>query len=260
MSWRPRLVALDVDGTLLHHDGSLSPRVREAVQASVAAGIECVIATGRSVPGVLDAADIVGLSRGHAIGSNGSVVFSYPPLNVLREVTFDASEAIASVLSHMPNAMVAVEEVGVGYRVNRPFPMGEIIGDIRVEDVDRLVAEPVTRVIVRSPDHSAAEFHEMAQHLGLADTNYYIGYTAWLDIAPRGVSKASGLAFLCQHLDVEQSDVLAIGDGRNDVELLQWAERGIAMGHAPAELRAVADDVTANVENDGVALVLERYL
>ena len=182
MRWRPKLVALDVDGTLLHHDGSLSPRVREAVHAVIATGIECVIATGRSIPGVLQAATITGLTSGHAIASNGSVVFAHPPLTILREITFDASEVVGKVLAHMPDAMVAVEEVGVGYRVNRAFPMGEIIGDIRVEDVERLVAEPVTRVIVRSPDHSVAEFHEMAQYLGLADTNYYIGYTAWLDI------------------------------------------------------------------------------
>jgi HAD superfamily hydrolase (TIGR01484 family) len=260
MRWRPKLVALDVDGTLLHHDGSLSPRVREAVHAVVASGVECVIATGRSIPGVLEAANLTGLTSGHAIASNGSVVFAYPPLKILREITFDASEVVGKVLAHLPDAMVAVEEIGVGYRVNRPFPIGEIIGDIRVEDVERLVAEPVTRVIVRSPDHSVAEFHEMAQYLGLADTNYYIGYTAWLDIAPREVSKASGLDFLCAHLGVDRADVLAVGDGRNDVELLRWAEHGIAMGHAPEEVRAVADDVTGNVEHDGLAQVLERYL
>ena len=64
MRWRPKLVALDVDGTLLHHDGSLSPRVREAVHAVIATGIECVIATGRSIPGVLQAATITGLTSG----------------------------------------------------------------------------------------------------------------------------------------------------------------------------------------------------
>lgn len=257
MTGRPQLVALDVDGTLLHHDGTLSPRVREAVHATINAGIQCVIATGRSVPGVLDAADLLGLSRGYAIGSNGSLVFHYPPLTVLREVTFDAGVAVRSVLEHMPNAMIAVEEVGVGYRVNRRFPAGELTGNIRVEDVDRLVAEPVTRVIVRSPDHSVAEFHAMAQHLGLADTNYYIGYTAWLDIAPKGISKASGLAFLCEHLGIDRAEVLAVGDGRNDIEMLQWAHHGVAMGHAPEELLSVADSVTGTVEDDGLADVLD---
>ena len=156
--------------------------------------------------------------------------------------------------------LVAVEEVRVGYRVNRAFPSDELGGSIRVQEIDELIGEPVTRVIIRSPEHSTEEFREVVADLGLTDTNYYIGYTAWLDIAPMGTSKASGLDFLCQHLGIAQSDVLAVGDGNNDIEMLAWAGRGVAMGQALDEVIAVADDVTGSIDDDGVVDVLRPYL
>ena len=159
----------------------------------------------------------------------------------------------------MPNAAVAVEEVGVGYRINRPFPDGEITGSMRLQSVEELVAEPVTRVIIRDPHSSEEEFLELAEKLGLQGTNYFIGWTAWLDIAPDGISKASALAGVAEELGVRQADVLAIGDGRNDIEMLRWAGRGVAMGQAPLEVQEAADDVTETVTRDGVAVELSRW-
>ncbi|MFT4189686.1 MAG: HAD family hydrolase [Aeromicrobium sp.] len=259
-AWRPKLVALDVDGTLVDGANQMSPAVRDAVRGLRDAGVEVVIATGRSVPGVLDVADRLGFEHGEAIGSNGSLVFGYRPLEVLRQVTFDASAAVREIAARMPEVRIAVEEVGVGYRVNREFPGGELGGAIRVQSVEELIAEPVTRVIVRSPEHSNDEFHAMVAELGLSDTNYYIGYTAWLDIAPVGISKASGLDYLCRERGVRPADVLAIGDGSNDVEMLQWAGLGVAMGQAVPQLIEVADEVTGSVDEDGAAVVLRRYL
>lgn len=258
--WTPKLVALDVDGTLVNGRNEMTPAVRETVRGLREKDIEVVIATGRSVPGVMDAADKLGFDRGYAIGSNGSLVFTYRPTEMLRAVTFDASEAVRSILDRMPDVLVAVEEVGVGYRVNRAFPSDELGGSITVQEIDELIGEPVTRVIIRSPEHSTEEFREVVADLGLTDTNYYIGYTAWLDIAPMGTSKASGLDFLCDHLGIAQSDVLAVGDGNNDIEMLAWAGRGVAMGQALGDVIAAADDVTGSIEDDGVVDVLRPYL
>ena len=174
-------------------------------------------------------------------------------------MTFDAGEIVRMLLEQVPNAAVAVEEVGVGYRINRPFPDGEITGEMVLQTVDELVAEPVTRVIIRDPHSSEEEFLALAEKLGLHGTNYFIGWTAWLDLAPEGVSKASALADVAEELGVAQADVLAIGDGRNDVEMLRWAGRGVAMGQAPLEVQEAADDVTETVTNDGVALELGRW-
>ncbi|MFS0885876.1 HAD family hydrolase [Aeromicrobium sp. 179-A 4D2 NHS] len=260
MTWRPRLVALDVDGTIVDHRNELSPAVKEAVLAVRDRGIPVVIATGRAVPGVYDVLDKLGFREGLGVASNGSVVFEVDPFEIVHTETFDAREAVRRVLERVPEALVAVEEVGVGYRVNRAFPHGEITGEIVLDEVERMVSQPVTRVVVRAPDHDRDEFSAMVEDLGLDGTNYYIGYTAWLDLAPDGVSKASGLDEVCRRMGLTARDVLAVGDGHNDLEMLEWAGRGVAMGHGPDELKAVADDVTGSVDEDGLAEELRRWL
>ncbi|WP_242686167.1 HAD family hydrolase [Aeromicrobium sp. IC_218] len=259
-AFQPKLVALDVDGTIVDERNQLTAPVREAVRGLAARGLEVVISTGRAIPGVLDVVDKLGLDGRHAVASNGAVVLAHPPVDILHTVTFDASEAVRRVLAEMPDAIVAVEELGTGYRVSRPFPTGEINGTIVVEDVESLIADPVVRVIIRSPDHAPEEFGEIVRSLGLDDTSYYIGYDAWLDLAPQGVSKAYGLEVLCERLGVDRSEVLAVGDGNNDVEMLQWAGRGVAMGQAPDLLKDVADDVTGSIHEDGLLTELQRYL
>ncbi len=266
----PRMVALDIDGTLFANVPStgvveevISPAVRAAVRTAYDAGAHVVLATGRSTFGISHVWDMLGLpDRGStvlSVASNGSVTFRYPPLEVLSTVTFDASEIVRMLLEHVPNAAVAVEEIGVGYRINRPFPKGEITGEMQLQSVEELVAEPVTRVIIRDPHSSEEEFLALAEKLGLHGTNYFIGWTAWLDIAPEGVSKASALAEVAAKLGVDQAEVLAIGDGRNDIEMLRWAGRGVAMGQAPLEVQEAADDVTRTVVEDGVAFELARW-
>jgi hydroxymethylpyrimidine pyrophosphatase-like HAD family hydrolase len=245
VTWVPRLVALDVDGTLVSGTNEMSPAVREVVRAIRDAGIETVISTGRAIPGVLDTTAKLGFDTGYAVASNGAVVFSYDPVEVMELV---------------PDAIVAVEELGVGFRVNRPFPEGEVTGQFEVEDVESLIAEPVTRVVIRSTDHTPEEFTAIVHDLGLTGTNYYIGYSAWLDLAPDGVSKASGLDVLCQRLGIDQADVLAVGDGNNDVEMIEWAGRGVAMGHGPEALLTAADAVTGSIDDDGLVEELKKYL
>jgi len=257
-----RLLALDVDGTLVDWDNEMSAPVRAAVRTAVSAGAHAVVSTGRSVPGVMDAVTKLGLDCGMAVASNGSVVFSYAPegkVELLHTVTFDAREAVRELLEHVPDAAVAVEEIGYGYRINKPFPAGEIHGEMWVQAIEQLVAEPVTRVIVRSPDATAEDFAELVKTLGLVGTNYFVGHTAWLDLAPEGVSKASGLEVVCDRLGVGRAEVLALGDGTNDVEMLAWAGRGVAMGSASLPVVEAADDQTGSVYEDGVATELARW-
>lgn len=257
---RQRLVALDIDGTLVDHNERMSQVVAKSVRAVLETGTHVVLSTGRSVIGIAAIIEMLGLESGHCVASNGAVTFTYPPVEITSAATFDPGPAVRMALEHVPAALVAVEVIGRGYRTNLPFPEGEINGEMWLESVDELVREPVTRVIIRDPQSSTEEFITLAETLGLHGTNYFVGWTAWLDLAPEGVSKASGLAKVAQTLQVAQGDVLAIGDGRNDVEMLQWAGRGVAMGQAPVEVKAVADDVTGTIGEDGAAAELSRWL
>ena len=274
-TWQPRLIALDIDGTLLswiEGQGTtyeeVPAAVREAVRRAHDAGAHIVLASGRSPHGMVAVADLLDLPGMDpaddgdplwVVASNGAVVFRYPPLEVVHEETFDARPAVEAILREHPNVLVAVEERGVGYRVNRPFPVGELSGDMLITEVADLVADRVSRVIIRDPDSTAEDFLDLARRLGLHGTDYVVGWTAWLDLAPVGVSKASGLAHVADELGIDAADVLAIGDGRNDIEMLRWAGRGVAMGQSVEEVREAADAVTATVYDDGAALEISRW-
>lgn len=272
MTWTPKVVALDIDGTLLRWvEGqpedyeTISGPVYDAVHRALDAGADIVLASGRSPHGMTRIADLLDIPREEAdqlwiVASNGAVVFRYPPMEVVHEETFDAAPAVTAVMEHHPHALVAVEERGVGgYRVNRVFPEGEISGEQIITDIADIVGEPVSRVIIRDPEATAEDFIELAAKLGLHGTDYVVGWTAWLDLSPVGVSKASGLQHVCNALGLGAADVLAIGDGRNDIEMLRWAGRGVAMGQAVDEVKAAADDVTAPVHDEGAAVEMSRW-
>ena len=274
--WRPKVIALDIDGTLLRwaeDSGAtsevMSAAVKEAVNRAYDAGAHIVLASGRSPHGMTRVADLLGLPRdGTAsdergrlwiVASNGAVVVRYPPLDVVHEELFDAGPAVRAIMADQPSALVAVEERGVGYRLNDHFPPGELSGEMTLVDVEELIKEPVSRVIIRNPSASAEDFIEMGRRIGLQGISYVVGWTAWLDLTPIGVSKASGLSYVVDQLGLEPSDVLAIGDGRNDLEMFAWAGRSVAMGQAVPEVLEAADAVTLPVDEDGAAVEISQW-
>lgn len=261
------LVALDLDGTVLHHDGRLSDRVAGAIRELDAAGATVMVATGRSVVSTLPVLEQLDLVRtgAYAVCSNGAITLALDPGNgegyrVEEAVTFDPRPAVTVLTQELPKAMVAVEEVGVGYKVSAPFPDGELHGELRVVDFEELVGHPATRVTFRDPRGTPEDFLEMVERIGLHGVSYAVGFSAWLDLAPEGVSKASALEQVRRRLGLQPHGTVAVGDQRNDLEMLRWAAYGVAMGQAPEEVRRVADHTTAPVEEDGLAHVLEGLL
>jgi hypothetical protein len=159
-------------------------------------------------------------------------------------VTFDPTPALKLLREHLPTAAFAVEEVGRGYRLTAPFPPGELDGDEVIVAFERLLDAPASRVIVRSPEHTSADFLALTEELGLHGVNYFVGWTAWLDLAPAGVSKASALEQVRQRLGVDPVATMAVGDGRNDLEMFSWAARSVAMGNSEPDVKSAADEVT----------------
>ncbi|HEY7723309.1 MAG TPA: HAD family hydrolase [Pedococcus sp.] len=260
-----RLIALDLDGTTLTHAGELRPAVRQAVRDVAEAGVHIVVATGRSLVATMPVLCELGLMTGYAVCSNGAVTLALDPdepqgYQILETVTFDPAPALALLRDSWPDAVIAVEELGVGFKLSGPFPDGELDGELRVVPWEELVADPVTRVTFRSPTGTSEEFEQLAERIGLHEVNYSIGFTAWMDINPEGVSKGAALETLRRRLGVEPMFTVAVGDQRNDLEMLQWAARGVAMGNAPAEVKAVAHEVTGHVDEDGLVPVLRSLL
>ncbi|MFH5821040.1 HAD family hydrolase [Georgenia sp. AZ-5] len=259
------LVALDIDGTLLSHAGELSAAVAEAVAAVRDAGAQVVLSTGRSVQAVTPVAEQLGLSRGWAVCSNGAVCIRLDPElddgHVISDVvTFDPGPTLRLLREELPSGLFAVEDLGKGFKVTAPFPMGELSGEVQVVDFEELVSAPATRVTLRAPELSSADFHELVRRVGLHGVGYAVGWTAWLDISPEGVNKASALEMLRGRMDIDPAATVAMGDGSNDLEMLEWAALGVAMGQSAAEVQAAADAVTDDVAHDGAAVVLRALL
>jgi hydroxymethylpyrimidine pyrophosphatase-like HAD family hydrolase len=260
-----QLIALDVDGTILDFDENLSEPVRTAIRDVVDAGVHVVLATGRSLVGALPILDRLSLLEGYAVCSNGAVTVRLDPAltagyEVIDTVTFDPAPALRLLRKHLPTAVYAVEDTGSGFRLSAPFPDEELSGELRIVPFEELLEAPATRVVVRSPEHTPQEFLEVTQRIGLHGVNYAVGWTAWLDLAPEGISKASALEQVRERLGVSPSATLAVGDGRNDVEMFRWAARAVAMGNAADEAIDVADEVTGHVKDDGLVPVLESVL
>ena len=259
------LVALDLDGTTINHAGELSDTVRDTVRRVFAAGHHVIVATGRSIVATTHILEALGIDRGYVVCSNGAVTLALDPdepqgFQIIEAVTFDPKPALALLREEWPDAVVAVEELGIGFKLSAPFPDGELQGELRVVPWDELVADPVTRVTFRSPNSTAEDFLAMTERIGLHGVNYAVGFSAWLDLNPEGVSKGSALEILRRRLEVEPAYTLAVGDQRNDLEMLQWAARGVAMGNAPDEVKEVADEVTLTVDEDGLVPVLRSLL
>ncbi len=258
-AWRPQLVALDIDGTLVDHEGAMPENVRRSVRRVVEAGVPVVLSTGRSWHSTRPIFEQLDLPPGPAIASNGAVTVAFPPVEVQKVVTFNPAYVVQRVLAEHPKAALAAEVIGEGYRVTKHFPEGDLTGTIQVVSPDELAGSDVTRLIVRDPEASDEDFIALAERLGLHGVNYSVGWTAWLDIAPAGVTKAHALAEVAQAMNVAGADVLAVGDGRNDIEMLGWAGRGVAVGDAPDEVKAAADHVTGRFAEGGTADELDRW-
>jgi len=263
----PWLIALDIDGTLLNYDGSMSDGVRDAVRAAERAGHQVVLASGRDLVAMLPVAEKIGLRQGWMVCSNGGVIVRLDPhfgagYWIEQVSTFNARPILSKLAKHLPTARFAVEDVGRGYRVTQKFNEGELMGESVVVPFGELAEGGlVCRVIVRGGDETTAEeFASAIAELGLNGVSYFVGYNAWMDFVPDGVSKSSGLEHVRQKLGIDSTNTMAVGDGHNDVDMIRWAARGIAMGQADLDVRLAADEVTASVTEDGVVAALRPIL
>ncbi|NUP58486.1 MAG: HAD family phosphatase [Pseudarthrobacter sp.] len=259
------MVALDVDGTLVDHDGHMTPGVREAAQAVVAAGHEVMIATGRSLNATLPIIEKIGIERGYAVCCNGGVTLRLHPglengYEVIHKATFDPAPALRALRERLPSAKYALEDADGNFLSTERFQDASFGVEAVGVDFHTMLEATAVRVVVFSTENTPEEFNEAIDHVGLAGVTYSVGWTAWLDIAAAGVTKASALENLRLRLGIEQHLTVAVGDGRNDIEMLSWAGRGVAMGQAPAEVIAAADEVTHSVFDDGAAHVLRSLL
>ena len=260
------LIVLDIDGTVILEDESLSPGVVEAVEHARRAGHEVMIATGRSWEGTRGIMRVLGLAPEYVVCSNGAVVLKRVDGDEVRYErehveTFDPAEVLTLLREHLPDARYLVE-LPDGRRLYTEYLEDWNLVHARRVDFDELGAQPVCRIVVVAPEQREQDFVELVERIGLNQVSYAVGWTAWLDIAPQGVDKSTGLELVRTELGIDPAHVLVIGDGRNDVGMFRWAlengGRAVAMEQGPQEVRDAAGETTASVQAGGVAAVLRE--
>lgn len=257
----PRLIALDVDGTLLRTGAPVTDRVAATVRAADAAGAHVVVSTGRTVVTTRPVLAELGFVRGHAICSNGAVHVDIEAPEPTAVHTFDPRPAVTALRELIPDMVFTAEQVGTGFWATGMSP-GEYYagGEYVVVDHHTLCSVPTPRLNCWWPEGSVPEMRSLLETLTVPDISWVYGeFGPWLTISRRGVSKGWALERLRRALGIPREATLAIGDGFNDREMFAWAGHSVAMANAPAELYEIVDEVTADVTADGVAAVLERW-
>jgi hypothetical protein len=264
-----RLVALDLDGTLVGDDLRLRPRTVAAVRAVVARGVHVALVTGRMTTSALPYARELGLET-PIVGLQGALV---------REMPAPGSARLGRLLLHLPlaadvarEALAWCRDAGLAAHVNHLERMVISAGDERaddysrwsfgpvlvVPDLDAWVRHPVTKVISTGapPLPAASLARARADFAGRASAT--LSHPMFLELVAPGVNKARAVRFLARRLGVDRRATLAIGDQLNDLEMIVEAGIGVAMGGAPAPVRAAAAIVAPPIEEEGAAQVLEE--
>lgn len=257
----PRVVATDMDGTLLRSDGSLSPRTRAAIAAAEEAGVAVVFVTARPPRRLDEFVDVVG-AHGVALCANGAYVYDVARRTVTEQnlIEREALEMIvADLRAAIPRMVFAVERDRGIYREDG-F-VSSIWGKegMAAERLTDLTELPAGKLLGRCDEMDPAEFHDrVATVLGGRAELGYSGAVGLAEITAKGVTKASGLARWCAQRGVPATEVWAFGDMPNDLPMLSWAGRAHAVANAHPEVIAAADVVVPSNDDDGVGQILER--
>jgi Cof subfamily protein (haloacid dehalogenase superfamily) len=258
-----RLVASDLDGTLLRPDETVSDRTRDALAAAKAAGITVVLVSGRPPRSLGPIAERIGVG-GIAICANGAVVWDLDSGTMVDHTPLAADLAtrlVHALREAIPGALFAVElEDAFGREAGWSEGRALTSSDALEADALELICGPVTKLLVR---HPAMEFAEVAERARAAVGDDAVVTWAGLrlvEISAAGVTKAFALERLCRRLGVDAAEVVAVGDMPNDLAMLDWAGTGVAVANAQQSVLDIADEVIPSNVDDGVAVLLERIV
>lgn len=268
----PRLIATDLDGTLLasdHH--TISPRNRAALAAAAEQGIRVMAVSGRQAYSI--ATIVAGTPLGSfAIGSNGSVGMDLATGTVQFEERLDVdaqTELTLAMMQRFPQLKATtVHNGGNLYLAQHGYDGDQDPGAAaaawpvlhRFADLADVLATPAVKLVLKDPEVPAHALLAAAEELAVPGCQPTISGAPFLEVARAGVTKGAALARVCEDLGIDAADVMALGDNNNDVEMLAWAGHGVAMANATSDALAVAQDVTATNDEDGFAQAVERVL
>lgn len=262
-----RLVAMDLDDTLLRDDWTISPRVVKAIQKAQAQGVKMTIATGRMSISARPYAEQLGIDV-PVITYHGAMIQQVLSGEILFRRVIPSALA-AEIVEHVSKlgiyGQVYLKDRVVTSQLNEWSREYAKIASVHIEVADLAVLlsqepEGVEKILFISEESvldqlasTLKQFYGKKVHITKSKPHF-------LEITDCSVNKGIALAALAEHFGIIQEDVMAIGDSFNDLEMLQYAGMGVAMGNARSEIKEQADIVTVSNEDDGVAEAIERYV
>jgi HAD superfamily hydrolase (TIGR01484 family) len=263
------LVACDLDGTLLRSDRTVSERNRRALRRAVEAGLVVVMVTSRAPYSVRRFVDAAGVS-GLAICSNGAIVYDLDRDEIVRHTPLDveiAKRLVLALRDAVPGVCFAFTQ-GARFACEPAYrPLAReadhdpgMLARAILGDALALCAEGPSKLIARHPSLTPDELLVQVQRLGTDGYEVTHSGAPFVEVAAAGVTKAWALEALCTDLGIMAQEVVAFGDAPNDLPMLRWAGRGVAMANAFPVVLAEAREIAPSNDDDGVADVLERLL
>lgn len=263
-----RLIVADLDGTLLNSAHVVSPFTAAAVDAAIAQGIKFTVATGKTFPSTpaiirrfgIDIPVICGNGT-QVFAPDGTLIYEHPiPLDYALEVVDLAlDEGFTPIVYTKLGLLAPVRDDNVVELVAHHEPEPEIVDDIMGAMKDH--HKPYKLVLMSQDYDAVAEFQtQITQTFEGRAQVLRSGLASVVELLPCGVSKATALQVILDHIGVQREQTIAFGDNCNDVAMLEYAGIGVAMGHAPQDVRAYADYVTGSNDEDGVGHALHKFV
>lgn len=267
-----RLAAFDLDNTLFGPTLTFSPRVRTAIARAQAQGLIVTLATGRGPSPTDQFAEQLNI-RAPLVCFQGGVVYDYRARRILHDVRLPP--AVIPAITHLARARGWHLQFETPFMIYLPresehpealFDLLKNSAWTRVDDLTRDLPETPHKFILTV--HDQAEREALTAELravcesdpALSALTIVPSHPILVEGLPRGLNKGVGLAWLAEHLGFTRDEVLAVGDNDNDAEMLRWAGVGVALANSSPAALAAADWVAPDVDNDGAAIALERYL
>jgi len=262
-----RLVAMDLDDTLLRNDFTISPRVLEAIQKAQAQGVKMTIATGRMTVSARPYAEQLGVDvpvityHGAMIQQvlSGEILFRRViPSALATEIVQDAAGRGVYTQIYVRDRVITAQRNHFSHEYER-------IASVRMEEADLsilLAQEPegVEKILLMGEEAALDQLAPLLRQSYGEKVHITKSKPCFLEMTDGSVNKGVALAALAEHFGIDPSEVMAIGDSFNDLEMIHYAGLGVAMGNARPEIQEQADIITASNEADGVAEALENYV
>jgi len=275
-----RVIAMDMDGTLLNSQKKISPRTREALLKAEEAGIILILASGRPTSGLMAFAKELEMERYHGllVSYNGSQVVDCATGEVLFNQALTVEEGKA-VLEHMKKfdrvrpmidkgKYMYVTNVydqmimynGKEFNVMEYESRGGNFNLCEEKDLAAFVDFPLNKILTTAdPEYLQEHYKEMMEPFKDSLSCMFTG-AFYFEFTARGIDKAKALGAVLEPMGYKREEVMAFGDGHNDASMLDYAGYAVAMANAVEELKARADEVTGSLDEDGIAMTVERVL